>query len=242
MPQTARLMTMQYINCYCWLMTYGIGRSVRRLEEQSLKQAMRQSWVWSVDLIFLALPYEGHKTHLCYKQLVTINDHDKGATERLKGNRNLEKSKRNINETSKRAILSVLMHTYVPKRFSYYAGPLSGSTFSVWSPALSGIVFLALCLLTYCPLELFILTSACSAVAETWRRGWGGRKYFFEDQDFWVTFFWEKNLHFHGQNFWWPFFSHRPGVSDFPFLLPDFSYLYYVKCGIWRPFPHKKNH
>src|SRR6218665_3265701 len=30
------------------------------------------------------------------------------------------------------------------------------------------------------------------------------------------------------------FFSHRPGFSDFPFLFPDFLYLYYVKCRI-RP-------
>ena len=41
-----------------------------------------------------------------------------------------------------------------------------------------------------------------------------------------------KNFHFHGQNFWWPFFSHRPGLSDFPFLFPDFSYLCCVKCRI----------
>jgi len=57
-----------------------------------------------------------------------------------------------------------------------------------------------------------------------------------------MTFFFGKNFHFHGQNFWWPFFSHRLGFSDFPFLFPeDFPYLYYVKCRIW-PFPHKKNH
>src|SRR6218665_985092 len=36
------------------------------------------------------------------------------------------------------------------------------------------------------------------------------------------------------------FFSHLPGFSDFPFLFPDFPYLYYVKCRI-SPFPHKKN-
>src|SRR6218665_3399998 len=35
------------------------------------------------------------------------------------------------------------------------------------------------------------------------------------------------------------FFSHRPGFSDFPFLFPDFPYVYYVKCRV--PFPHKKN-
>ena len=39
-----------------------------------------------------------------------------------------------------------------------------------------------------------------------------------------------------------PFFSLRPGSSDFPFLFPHFPYVYYVKCRtcIW-PFPHKKN-
>ena len=36
------------------------------------------------------------------------------------------------------------------------------------------------------------------------------------------------------------FFSHRPGSSDFSFLFPDFTYVYYVKCRIW-PLPHKKN-
>src|SRR6218665_546030 len=29
-----------------------------------------------------------------------------------------------------------------------------------------------------------------------------------------------------------PFFSRRPNFSDFPFLLPDFSYLCYIKCHI----------
>ena len=68
------------------------------------------------------------------------------------------------------------------------------------------------------------------AVAETWRRVWGERNFFFADQDFRMRCFLEKTT----------FFSHRPGFPDFPFLFPDFSYLYYVKGCIW-PFPHKKN-
>ena len=43
-----------------------------------------------------------------------------------------------------------------------------------------------------------------------------------------------RNFHFHAENFWWPFFSHRPGF-------PDFTFLYCIKCCI-RPFLHKKNH
>ena len=39
------------------------------------------------------------------------------------------------------------------------------------------------------------------------------------------TFF-RGPIHFHGQNFWWLFFSHWPGFSDFPFLFPDFPYLF----------------
>ena len=36
------------------------------------------------------------------------------------------------------------------------------------------------------------------------------------------------------------FFSHRPGFSDFPFLFPDFPYLYRVKCLIYDPFFTRK--
>ena len=35
-------------------------------------------------------------------------------------------------------------------------------------------------------------------------------------------------------------FSHRPGFSNFPSLLPDFPDLYYVRYRT-QPFPHKKN-
>jgi len=62
------------------------------------------------------------------------------------------------------------------------------------------------------------------AVAETWRRVWGDGN-FFADQDFLNDVFFGKNVHFHGQNIRWTFFSHWPGFSDFPFLFPDFSYL-----------------
>ena len=69
-----------------------------------------------------------------------------------------------------------------------------------------------------------------------WRRpgaDFGGTKFFFADQDFWMMTFFGKNVHFHAKNFWWPFFSHRPDFSDFP-------YLYCIEC-MW-PFLHKKNH
>ena len=69
--------------------------------------------------------------------------------------------------------------------------------------------------------------------AETWRRIWGGPKKFSRPN-------FRKNFHFQGKNFWWPFFSNRPGSSDFFFLFPHFPNVYYVKCRIW-PFPHKKN-
>src|SRR6218665_617594 len=36
------------------------------------------------------------------------------------------------------------------------------------------------------------------------------------------------------------FFSHRPGFSNFPSLLPDFQDLYFVRCRT-QPFPHKNN-
>ena len=68
------------------------------------------------------------------------------------------------------------------------------------------------------------------AVAETWRRVCGMN---------YVSF--GKNFHFHGKNFWWPFLVIDQAISNFPFLSPDFPYLYYVKCRIW-PFHHKKNH
>jgi len=61
----------------------------------------------------------------------------------------------------------------------------------------------------------------------------GGRKHFFAGQDFWMTFFSAKISD--------DFFSRRPRFSDFPFLIPDFLYLYYVKCRIW-PFPTQQKH
>jgi len=45
---------------------------------------------------------------------------------------------------------------------------------------------------------------------------------------------------FADQNFWWPFFNHRPGFSNFPSLLPNFPDLYFVTYRT-QPFPHKKN-
>jgi len=78
------------------------------------------------------------------------------------------------------------------------------------------------------------------AVAETWRRVWGSEKFFrrpkFLDDDFFGKIF-----HFHAPKFWWPWFSHWPGFSDFPFLFPDSPYLYSAKCRLW-PFFHKKKH
>ena len=56
------------------------------------------------------------------------------------------------------------------------------------------------------------------------------RPRFLNDDIFW------KN----SKNFWWPFLVIDQVFSNFPFLLPDFPYLYYVKCRKW-PFPHKKN-
>ena len=46
--------------------------------------------------------------------------------------------------------------------------------------------------------------------------------------------FFRKKCPFSRPKFRWPFFSHRSGFPDFPFL-------YDVKCRI-RPFSHKKNH
>ena len=77
-----------------------------------------------------------------------------------------------------------------------------------------------------------------------WRRPgaeFGGTKKIFADQDniFSLTFFSGKISIFTANISDDLFLSHRPGFSDFPFLSPDFSYLYYVKCRI-SPFPHKK--
>src|SRR6218665_3544751 len=67
-------------------------------------------------------------------------------------------------------------------------------------------------------------------VAEIWRRVWGDRKKLFADQDFTSDGFFRKKFPIYDD----PFFSHRPGFSDFTFL-------YCIKCRI-RPFLHKKNH
>src|SRR6218665_823848 len=37
-----------------------------------------------------------------------------------------------------------------------------------------------------------------------------------------------------------PFFSHRPGSSDFSFLFPHFLYVYYIKCRIYDHFLTRK--
>src|SRR6218665_4158666 len=49
----------------------------------------------------------------------------------------------------------------------------------------------------------------------------------FADHDFSMRFFSEK-FAFSRPKFLMIFFSHRPGFSDFPFVFPDFPYLYYV--------------
>ena len=56
----------------------------------------------------------------------------------------------------------------------------------------------------------------------------GGTENFFADQDFWMTLFSENNSIFTAKISDDLSSSHRPGFSDFPFLLPDFPYLYYV--------------
>jgi len=70
----------------------------------------------------------------------------------------------------------------------------------------------------------------------------GGTEKFFADQNFWMTFFSDKNLHFHAKKILMTFcFSHRPDFSDFYYLFSDFSDLYCVKCRIWH-FLHKIKH
>ena len=66
----------------------------------------------------------------------------------------------------------------------------------------------------------------------------GGTEEFFADQD---DVFFCKNFHFGGKNFWWLFFSHRPGFSNFHwFSGPLLCYMSYMTLRTW-PFPHKKN-
>ena len=74
-------------------------------------------------------------------------------------------------------------------------------------------------------------------MAETWRRVWEGRTNFSRTRISEWLLFW-KDFHFHGQNCWRPFVMSATRFFGFPFLFPDFPYLYYVKCRIW-PFPHK---
>src|SRR6218665_471888 len=96
----------------------------------------------------------------------------------------------------------------------------------------------------YTTLASFRIMKASSSavpVAETWRPVWWGAETVFADQDSSLMFFSEKVSIFRAKISHDLFFSHQPGFSDFPFLFPDFPYLYYVKCRIW-PFPHKKNH
>ena len=77
-----------------------------------------------------------------------------------------------------------------------------------------------------------------TAVAETWRRVWGGQKKCFADQD---DDFFRKNFHFSGKNFWWPFISFSFLVIYQVFrIFNDFPDLYFVKCPTW-PFPRKEN-
>ena len=89
-------------------------------------------------------------------------------------------------------------------------------------------------------LRIYLLLSICIGVhppKQCRRPGaefWGGTETFFADQDFWITFF-RKKFPFHCKNFWWPFFSHRPGFSDFPFLFPNFPYLTMLNV-VYDPF------
>src|SRR6218665_979239 len=67
-------------------------------------------------------------------------------------------------------------------------------------------------------------------VAETWRRVWGDGQNFRGPRFLNDVLFGQK-CPFSRQKFLMIcFFSHRPDFSDFPFLLPDFPYAYYVKC------------
>ena len=69
-----------------------------------------------------------------------------------------------------------------------------------------------------------------------WRRPgaeFGGRTFFFADQDFWMRYF-RKKFPFLRPKFLKTFFLVIDQFSDFP-------YLYRVKCRIW-PFLHKKKH
>jgi len=66
------------------------------------------------------------------------------------------------------------------------------------------------------------------AVAETWRRVWGGGKNFRGPK--FLNVFWGKIFPFSRPKFWWPFFSHRPSFSDFYSLFSDSPYLYCAKC------------
>ena len=61
-------------------------------------------------------------------------------------------------------------------------------------------------------------------MADTWRRVWGDGKNFRQPRRLFL-----KKLPFSGKNFWLPFFSHRPGFSNFPSLLHDFPDLYFVR-------------
>ena len=62
----------------------------------------------------------------------------------------------------------------------------------------------------------------------------GGTRKFFAD-------FSGKNFHFHAEKFWWPFFSHWPGFSDFDSLFSDSLCLYCIECRISWPLLHNKN-
>jgi len=93
-------------------------------------------------------------------------------------------------------------------------------------------------------LRIYLLLSICIGVhppKQCRRPGaefWGGTETFFADQDFWITFF-RKKFPFHCKNFWWPFFSHRPGFSDFSFLFPNFPYLTMLNV-VYDPFLKRK--
>jgi len=87
-------------------------------------------------------------------------------------------------------------------------------------------------------------TGICMHHSPQWRRPgaeFGGRSNFSRTKISEWRFF-RKNFHFHAQNFGWPFFSHRPGFSDFPFLFPDCPYLYYIKWlnVVYDPFHTRK--
>ena len=60
------------------------------------------------------------------------------------------------------------------------------------------------------------------------------------DQTIFSRLNFRKNFHFQGKNYWWPFFSRRPGSSDFPFLFPHFPYMFTMLNVVYDHFLTRK--